>query len=178
MTATPRFVVVGGGTAGWLAALILQESYRQAGRPAEIAVVESSKLPTIGVGEGSTAVFRQMLRQLGFDEREFLRETAATIKFGIRHKDWRRVGHTYDGPIDDPHLVADGPGYDGRFRWLDVFSVAADRPVAEKHLFQQLLDGEKSPFARKADGGLIPAGPFHHAFHFDQARGGAWLRKQ
>ena len=77
--------------------------------------MESSKLPTIGVGEGSTAVFRQMLRQLGFDEREFLRETAATIKFGIRHKDWRRVGHTYDGPIDDPHLVADGPGYDGRF---------------------------------------------------------------
>jgi tryptophan halogenase len=175
---TPRFVVVGGGTAGWLTELILQESFRQAGRPAEIAVVESSKLPTIGVGEGSTAVFRQMLRQLGFDELEFLRETDATIKFGIRHKDWRRVGYTYDGPIDDPHLVVEGAGYDGRFPYLDVYSVAAGRPVAEKHLFQHLIDGERSPFARKPDGALIAAGPYHHAYHFDQALVGAWLRRQ
>ncbi len=101
--------MVGGGTAGWLAALMLQESFRRAGRAVEIVVIESSKLGTIGVGEGSTAVFRQMLRQLGLDEFEFLRETAATIKFGIRHKDWRRVGVSYDGPIDDPHLVVDGP---------------------------------------------------------------------
>ena len=119
-----------------------------------------------------------MLRQLGFDEREFLRETAATIKFGIRHKDWRRIGFTYDGPIDDPHLVVDGPGYDGRFPWLDVFSVAAGRPVAEKHLFQHLIDGERSPFARKPDGGPIAAGPYHHAYHFDQALVGAWLRRK
>ena len=41
-----------------------------------------------------------------FDEFEFLRETQATIKFGIRHKDWRRVGHSYDGPIDDPIQVS------------------------------------------------------------------------
>ena len=119
-----------------------------------------------------------MLLRLGFDEREFLRETDATIKFGIRHRDWRRIGFTYDGPIDDPHLVVDGPGYDGRVPWLDVFSVAAGRPVAEKHLFQHLLDGERSPFARKADGGTIAVGPYHHAYHFDQAKVGAWLRRK
>ena len=63
-------VIVGGGTAGWLTALILQESFRLRRRaPSRITVVgSSSKLGTIGVGEGSTAVFRQMLRQLGFDE--------------------------------------------------------------------------------------------------------------
>ena len=174
----PRFVIVGGGTAGWLTALILQESFRQVDRSVEITVVESSKLPAIGVGEGSTAVFRQMLRQLAFDELEFLRETEATIKFGIRHKDWRRIGVTYDGPIDDPHLVAQGPGYDGSLPNLDIFSVAAGRPVTEKHLFQHLIDGERGPFARKPDGGLIAAGPYHHAYHFDQALVGAWLRRK
>ncbi len=75
-----------------------------------ITVVESSKILTIGVGEGTTAVFRQMMIELGIDEAAFLRETGATIKFGIRHKEWLRKGHTYDGPIDDPEPARDQSG--------------------------------------------------------------------
>ncbi len=117
-----------------------------------------------------------MLRHLGFDEFEFLRETEATIKFGIRHKDWRRKGFTYDGPIDDPHLL-DGAYGPGSFPYLDVYSVASGRPVAEKHLFQHLIDRGRSPFALRGER-LIPVGPFHHAYHFDQALVGAWLRRK
>ena len=94
---TTRYVIVGGGTAGWLAALMLQGTVKRAKLDATITVVESSKIPTIGVGEGTTAVFRQMLKHLGLDEFEFLRETEATIKFGIRRKDWKAIGHHYDG---------------------------------------------------------------------------------
>ncbi len=83
-------VIVGGGTAGWLAALILGDVAKRRNAPCAITVVESSRIGTIGVGEGTTAVFRQMLRHLGIDEMEFLRETGATIKYGIRHQDWRR----------------------------------------------------------------------------------------
>ncbi|MDP8997571.1 MAG: tryptophan 7-halogenase, partial [Pseudomonadota bacterium] len=175
MPQTPQhFVIVGGGTAGWLAALML----RQALPPdRKITVIESSKIPTIGVGEGTTAVFRQMLKAFGFDEFEFLRETEATIKFGIRHKDWRRVGYTYDGPIDDPHLVIEPAGTQPQ-SYIDIFSCAAGRKLADTHLFAYLLDQHKAPFARKADGGLVAMGPYHHAFHFDQAKVGQWLRKK
>lgn len=100
-----HFVTVGGGTAGWLGALMLQDALKRLKRNDTLTVIESSWIPTIGVGEGTTAIFRQMLSYFGINEFEFLRETEATIKFGIRHKDWRRVGHSYDGPIDDPHLV-------------------------------------------------------------------------
>jgi tryptophan halogenase len=122
------------------------------------------------VGEGSTAVFRQMLRHFGLDEEEFLRETGATIKYGIRHRDWRRLGHSYDGPIDDPHMVAPGVR-------LDDYAVAAGRPVAEAHLFQHLLRGRRAPVAM-VGGRHVPAGPFQHAYHFDQALVGAWLRRK
>ena len=170
-----HIVVVGGGTAGWLAALMLHDAGRRAGLDLRVTVVESSKIPTIGVGEGTTAVFRQMLKHFGFDEFEFLRETEATIKFGIRHQGWRRLDHSYDGPIDDPHLVVSGLAPQS---FLDIAAVADGRPVAQAHLFAHLLDQHKSPFARKADGRLLPLGPFHHAYHFDQALAGRYLRKK
>lgn len=151
MSAWPaRIVIVGGGTAGWLAALILSDVAKRRKETVAITVVESSRIGTIGVGEGTTAVFRQMLRHLGIDEMEFLPETGATIKFGIRHQDWRRVGHAYDGPIDDPGQVA-GPG-------LDVYAVASGRPVGAAHLFQHLIDRRKAPFARRS-GGLVRCPP-------------------
>lgn len=172
-----HFAIVGGGTAGWLAALMLQDAAKRKGMPLKITVIESSKIPVIGVGEGTTAVFRILLKHLGLDEFEFIRETGATIKFGIRHKDWRRVGHTYDGPIDDPASVIARP-QDANSSFLDIYSVAAGRSVAEPHLFAHLLDGHKSPYAKKPDGSLIAAGPFHYAYHFDQALVGKYLRKK
>ena len=172
-----RFVIVGGGTAGWLSALMLQEEIARQKLNATVTVVESSKIPTIGVGEGTTAVFRQMLKHFGFDEFEFLRETQATIKFGIRHKDWRRKGHHYDGPIDDPHLVMQPAGSRPQ-SIIDIFSCAAGRRLADTHLFAYLLDQQKAPFARKADGGLVPMGPYQYAYHFDQALAGQYLRRK
>ena len=174
MTTAPRhIVIVGGGTAGWLAALILarQSAGGSSAHPGGLAitVVESSKIPTIGVGEGTTALFRQMLQALGLDERAFLAATEATIKYGIRHRDWRRLGHHYDGPIDDIAQVA-GPG-------LGTYAVASGRPVSEAHLFAQLMERRRAPVARRA-GREVPAGPFHWAYHFDQARAGAWLRQE
>ena len=165
-----RIVIVGGGTAGWLAAMMLSDVARRKKLVTSVTVIESSKIGTIGVGEGSTAVFRQMLQHFGLDEMEFLAATGATIKYGIRHRDWRRLGHQYDGPIDDPHQVAPGVP-------LDTYAVAAGRSVGEAHLFQHLLNGRRAPFAMR-DGRRVPAGPFHHAFHFDQALAGAWLRKK
>lgn len=168
---TRRIVIVGGGTAGWLAALILGDaSARPKGAPAsEITVIESSKIGTVGVGEGTTAIFRQMLMHFGIDERAFLAATGATIKYGIRHRDWRRLEHSYDGPIDDVQAVA-GQG-------LDLYAVASGRPISEAHLFQYLMNRGRAPVA-EVKGREVAAGPYHYAFHFDQALAGAFLKTQ
>lgn len=174
-----RLVVVGGGTAGWLTAMMLQRHATMKKLDLQITVVESSKIPTVGVGEGTTAAFRQMILELGVDEAAFIRETGATIKFGIRHKEWLRKGHSYDGPIDDPNLLVTTPTLKAseQASALDVYAVSTGRRVGELHLFQELIDRGKGPFGVDADGvSLIQAGPSEHAMHFDQARVGIFLR--
>ncbi|WDR04978.1 tryptophan 7-halogenase [Devosia rhodophyticola] len=172
-----HFVIVGGGTAGWLAAFILQDTAKRQKLNARFSVVESSKIPTVGVGESTTAVFRIFLKHFDLDEFAFLRETRATIKLGIRHQDWRQKGHSYFGPIDDPHQVIAAPK-GAPSDYLNVFSVAAGRPVQDMHLFEHLFQANKAPYAQKPDGSLIALGPFHYAYQFDQARVGQYLKRQ
>jgi tryptophan halogenase len=177
MGGAPHFIVVGGGTAGWIAAFIIQDSARRQKLDIRLSVVESSKIPTVGVGEATTAAFRVFLQHFGIDEREFLRATQATFKLGIRHEDWRRKGFTYYGPIDDPHQVVNPPP-GARSDYLNVYSVSAGRPVQDMHLFGPLLERKKAPYADRGDGSLVPLGPFHYAFHFDQALVGKFLKSK
>lgn len=170
-----HIAIVGGGTAGWLSAHLLQAEAKRLGRALRLTLIESSKIPTIGVGEGTTSIFGGVLQALGFDERDFLAKTDATIKFGIRHRDWRRLGHSYDGPIDDAYALADRVPNGGA--WIDTFCVAAGRSVTEPHVFAALMAGGKAPVAQ-AGGRDVPISRFHHAYHFDQAKVGAYLRSK
>jgi flavin-dependent dehydrogenase len=172
-SASQHLVVVGGGTAGWLSAMILQAEAQRAKQLLKITLIESSKIPTIGVGEGTTSIFGGVLQALGLDEAEFLAKTDATIKYGIRHRDWRKLGHSYDGPIDDPYALADQVPDAGA--WIDTFCVAAGRSVTEPHVFTALMGAGKAPVADR-NGRLVPISQFHHAYHFDQAKVGAFLR--
>jgi cysteine synthase len=80
MDKEPHFVVVGGGTAGWITAFIVQDELRRKKIAAKVSVVEPSKIPTVGVGEATTAAFRVFLQAFGIDEHEFFRKTEATIR--------------------------------------------------------------------------------------------------
>jgi tryptophan halogenase len=95
-----KIVIVGGGTAGWLAALMIKKVQSNH----DVIVVESSKIPIIGAGEGSTGLLTDIICGVswnyGCNERDFLLETGATIKLGIKHKDWVKVGKTFYGPLD------------------------------------------------------------------------------
>lgn len=167
-----HIAIVGGGTAGWLAALLLQKAANGKNAPL-LSVIESPNIPTVGVGEGSTSIFRQVLLDLGIEETEFLRETGATLKFGIKHAGWRKDGKDYFGPIDDPNALSPAP-VGAPTNWLHHVQLAANKKVADAHLFTLLMRGNKSAYAAKNDR-LVPLSPYHHAYHFDQARLGRYL---
>jgi tryptophan halogenase len=96
-----KIVIVGGGTAGWIAAYFLAKS--QPGKH-EIVVVESSKLGIIGAGEGSTGTMLELLNGTYFpyacDINQFLKEVDGTPKMGIYHQNWLGDGEGYFAPID------------------------------------------------------------------------------
>src|SRR5262245_19014431 len=101
--------ILGGGTAGYLTALSLK-----AGRPElDVTLIESSKIPIIGVGEATTSeIVAYLHRMLALDIQEFYREVKPTWKFGIRFI-WGLPGEysfnfAFDIPLPLASLLYDG----------------------------------------------------------------------
>ncbi|MEO0786989.1 MAG: tryptophan 7-halogenase, partial [Pseudomonadota bacterium] len=79
MTYAPieNVVIVGGGTAGWIAAAAMSKLLPQS---INITLVESDEIGTVGVGEATIPQIRRLNGILGLDEDEFVRETNGTFK--------------------------------------------------------------------------------------------------
>lgn len=103
-----KICIIGGGTAGWLAALWISKLC-----PGQhhITVIESSKIGIIGAGEGTTGIFQHIVQNrwadFGINEAEFMRETGATQKMGIRFTNWQGNGTSYIAPIDNTIEVSE-----------------------------------------------------------------------
>jgi Tryptophan halogenase len=80
-----RIIVVGGGTAGIMAAALANTHY---GKNAEIVLIFDHSKPSIGVGESLTPKIHQFLREVGITAIDLIKNCNATIKLGIKFKNW------------------------------------------------------------------------------------------
>ena len=95
-----NIVIAGGGTAGWLAALLISKTQPN---KHNITVVASSKLGIIGAGENATGLFKDILNGVFFeidvDIEDFMKKTEATYKNGILNVNWTKDGSDYFTPL-------------------------------------------------------------------------------
>ena len=90
MTVSLKIVILGGGTAGWMAAAGLG-SMLGAGR-FEVRLVESDEIGTVGVGEATLPQIKGFNDSVGVDEAEMMRRTGGTFKMGFEFRDWGYLG--------------------------------------------------------------------------------------
>ena len=163
-----KVVVVGGGTAGWMSAALLRRVLRET---VEVELVESSDIGIIGVGEATIPPIQLFNNVLGIDEREFLRETKASIKLAIRFENWRVNGEQY-------YHTFGAPGRSQAFCHFHHFWTRAHQIGYETNLWDYDLNyicAEAGKFAKLQV--QDPVWEMQYAYHFDASLYGQYLRR-
>lgn len=87
-----KIIIVGGGTAGLVSALLIKRRFQNV----NIEIVKSQKIGIIGVGEGSTENFTDFVRSCNLNENELINRSDATIKGGILFLNWYKDMYFYN----------------------------------------------------------------------------------
>ncbi len=164
----PAIVILGGGTAGWMAACLFRHRWPRAA----VTLVEAPEIGIVGVGEGSTPQLRGLLRTLGIPEARWMPAADATYKLGIRFDGWsaRPGGGSYFHPFASA---------------IDLHTQPLFHRAALARRTGHAVDAHPDGFflnSRLAAAGLAPVAgdgfPFEvgYGYHLDAARIGHVLR--
>ena len=160
-----KICIVGGGSSGWMTASTLVKAFPHW----DITLIESPKVPTVGVGESTTQYFRQWVHFLGLKDEDWMPACDATYKISVRFHNFHKVGDApWQYPFGLPRQIAPPDvwwfaqskrGW-GNEKFAQDFFLAAY--CAEKNLLP--VDHEHFDI------------PHHTGFHFDAVKFANWLR--
>jgi tryptophan halogenase len=162
-------VIVGGGTAGWITASLLTKIL---GKAINVTLVESEQIGIVGVGEATIPPMLNFNNALGIDERDFIKETKATIKLGIEFENWKRQGDSYMhafGIVGKNFPFCDFHHFWNRSQQLgiesDFWDFSLNYQTAKQNKFTHVPQME----------GNLPG--LSHAYHFDAGLYAQYLRR-
>ncbi|MGH9347590.1 MAG: tryptophan halogenase family protein [Vicinamibacterales bacterium] len=165
-------VIVGGGTAGWMAAAYLQKVLEGS---VAITVLEAPAIPRIGVGEATVPnLQRVFFDRLGLAEDDWMRECNGAFKMAVKFVNWRKrdagagVSHFYHSfglipNVDNIPLshywvhrrqLGDGEPVD--------YACYREPPIMDAKLAPRTRDGRRATW---------------YAWHFDAALVAAYLSR-
>ena len=162
-------LVVGGGTAGWMAAAALT----RLGPGVRVRLVESEEIGTVGVGEATIPPIASFNAMLGVREAEFLAATQGTFKLGIEFVDWGRLGDRYMHPFGEIGLGIEGVKFH-QF-WLSQREAGDATPLGDYSLCA--VAARLNRFAPGDPDPRTVLSSLKHAYHFDAGLYAAFLRR-
>lgn len=166
-----RVVILGGGTAGWMAAAAL---VRHLPHAATVTLIESAEIGIVGVGEATLPHIRHFVEALGIDEAAFMRATSATFKLGIEFQDFGSIGSRYLHPFGDFGRKLGGVGLhhywrrleaEGTGRGGDIFATSIANVMAAHCRFQPPVQGGDQFLSS-----------YNYAYQFDATRFAPFMR--
>ena len=166
-----NIVIVGGGTAGWMAAAALSKILVHP--DINITLVESEAIGTVGVGEATIPHIKYFNELLGLQEDDFVKKTNATFKLGIEFADWERVGESYIHPFGEYGLDMEGLNF--YHFWLRHKALGNTISIDDYNL--QIMAARAGKFQRPVNIANSPLSKIAYAFHFDATLYARFMRE-
>jgi tryptophan halogenase len=155
-----QILIVGGGTAGWLAAAYLNRLLRPG---CQVTLVESVLGGTAGVAEASTPRLAKLVRELRLDETTFLRRCYATYQVGFRFDSWHHDRSDAWHPFGLSGAIN---GIDLFHYWLRAARAERDAGAYSDFSVQALLGQlNKAPRPINGPSPVIDSGAY--AYHYE-----------
>jgi tryptophan halogenase len=165
-------VIVGGGTAGWMAAAALARTLESS---VGIRLIESDDIGTVGVGEATVPHLRAFNDTLRIDEADFVRAVRGTFKLGIEFVDWGSLGSRYIHGFGT--IGHDYRGLPFHQYWLKLHAQRKAQDLGEYSL--NTAAAPRGKFMTGASD--VPAGSplarVAYAYHFDAGLYAHYLRR-
>ena len=160
MNKVDDIIVVGGGNAAYISALILQSSFPNK----NIKIIQSTKIGTIGVGESSSEHIADFCDYIGINKLDFILSAKATFKNGVYFENW----------ADEDFLHN-----------INVYSCS--KQIRSHYAYMHKVVAEsRDNYEMNACGTWVPQVPLHffndlnnsptHQFHFDTHALNLYLR--
>ena len=163
-------VIVGGGTAGWMAAAALARLLDRGAT--NITLIESDEIGTIGVGEATIPPLIAYNKMLGINEDEFIAATRGTFKLGIQFVDWGEIGKRYIHPFG-----CHGQDFQGVHFHQIYLRERERRKLGDIEAWSMSATAAAlGRFARPAPDAPLPLSQLAYAFHFDAGLYARFLR--
>lgn len=162
-------VIVGGGTAGWMAASVLAKAF---GRSLAITLIESEEIGIVGVGEATIPQIRHINNFLEIDENAFLKATQGTFKLGIQFNDWGRLGDSYVHAFGDIGMTLGLTPF--HHYWLRATAAGKGGSLWDYSVNYQIAIRDRFAMLERVGASRLTG--TRHAFHFDAGLYARFLR--